>query len=190
MRNAGSSTAWRGRSLSKAKPPAGAPISVPAGDLDPVARRAAVGPRVRAAARQAGEKQRLAHRLVVLGLVADDQLEERPVAGSDALEHVERPLAHGRDVLEDLAAAEEGNVAAHGARGLEGVIEVGEVAAQQRLAAMAMHDPEILVGGDVAEVPVQRAHQRVLDALEVVVVEARDERERPIAGVLQGRSEG
>ena len=48
------------------------------------------------------------------------------------------------------------------------------------------HEPEVLVGGDVREVPDQRAHERVDLALELGVRQVRDERERPLAGVPQG----
>ena len=145
--------------------------------------------RGRAPAGKAAEKQRLAHRLVVLRLVADDHLEQRPVARSDPVEDLQRALAHRLEVVEDVLAAQERDVAAHGARGLEGVVEVGEVAAQQRLAAVAVHEPQVLVGGDVAEIPVQRAHERVLDALELGMAEGRDEREGPCAHLAEGLAE-
>ena len=61
---------------------------------------------------------------------------------------------------------------------------------QQRLAAEAVHEPEVLVGGDVREVPDQRAHDRVELALELGVVEVRDERERAARGWRQGFHEG
>jgi hypothetical protein len=125
----------------------------------------------------------------VLGLVADDHLEQRAIPGAGAVEHLQRPPPHGGDVAEDVLAAQEGNVAAGGARGLEGVVEVGEVGAQERLAAVAVHEPEVLVGGDVAEIPVQRAHERVLDALQLDVRERRHEGQRALAGVLQGVAE-
>ena len=186
------STRWRGRSLSYAKPAAWAPISNgPAGNVDPALGDAAVARRCgRVAAGQVGEKQRLAHRLVVLRLVADDHLEERAVARAGLVEHLERAGADRVEVVEDVGAAQERDLAARGARRLEGVVEVGEVAAQQVAAAVAMDEPEVLVGGDVAEIPVQRAHQRVLHALEILVREAGDQRKRAIAGVLQGLSEG
>ena len=38
-----------------------------------------------------------------------------------------------------------------------------------------------------AEVPDERAHERVVHALEVVVVERRHEGERPLARLLEGR---
>jgi hypothetical protein len=130
----------------------------------------------------------------VLGLVADDHLEDRPVAGADALEHLQRATADGREVLEHVGAAQARDVAAHGPRRLEGVVEVREVAAQQRLAAVAVDEPQVLVGGDVPEVPAQRAHERVVHALERVVVERGDEcegaRAGPVQGVAQVRADG
>ena len=76
---------------------------------------------------------------------------------------------------------------AHGARRLEGVVQLGELGMQQRLAGVTVHEPQVLVGGDVAEVPYERAHQLGVGALEVRVADRRDERERPLAGPRQRR---
>ena len=66
-------------------------------------------------AAERAEEHRLAHRLGVHELVAQHQLVQlaRPVA----LEHVERPLAHGVEVLERVVAVEQLDVAAR-ARGV------------------------------------------------------------------------
>src|SRR5918998_1658500 len=144
MRKAARSTRWRGRSRRKRT----------GGNVDPALGRVRVAGRAgRVAAGQVGEKERLAHRLVVLGLVADDQLEKRPVAGAPGGQHVQRARADGGEVVEDVLPAQERDVAAYRARRLEGVVEVGEVAAQQLAAAVAMDEPEVLVSGDVAQVP-------------------------------------
>ncbi len=72
------------------------------------------------------------------------------------------------------------------ARGrLEGVVESREVRAQQLVLAETMGEPQILVGGDVAEIPRQRAHDLRVDALELSVREVLDQRVRPRAGVLE-----
>jgi hypothetical protein len=57
---------------------------------------------------------------------------------------------------------------------------------QQRIAAVAVAEPEVLVGGDVREVPHERGHERVDLALELRVGQVRDQRERALAGVTQG----
>ena len=124
---------------------------------------------------------RLQHRLGVLLLVAQDELGDHAVADAPALDHVERPLADLLKVIPGLGRPQEREVAAAGARRLERVIDVGQLLAQERLSAEAMHDPEVLEGGDVAEVPDQRAHQRRVDLLQLLVGERRHQLERPRA---------
>ena len=102
-----------------------------------------------------------------------------------ALDHLERPLADLLEVVARLGRPQERQVAAAGARGLEGVVDIGQLLAQQRLAAEAMHDPEVLEGGDVAQVPDQRAHQRGVDPLQLLIGEGGHQLERPLAGLLQ-----
>ena len=108
--------------------------------------------------------------------VADAGREQR---GEDALADVVQVGAGRRRVqLLDLAA--------HRAGSLEGVVELGELGAQQRQPGVAVGQPQILVGGDVREVPDERAHDRRVGALERRVVEVRDERVRRAARVAQG----
>ena len=52
-------------------------------------------------------------------------------------------------------------------------------------AAVAVAEPQILVGGDVAEIPDQRAHDRRVHALELLVAEPGDQRERARARLHQ-----
>jgi hypothetical protein len=59
------------------------------------------------------------------------------------------------------------------------------LATQELEAAEAVRDPEILVGRDVPEVPDERAHDRRVHALQLLVRAAGDERERPRAYVGQ-----
>ena len=92
------------------------------------------------------------------------------------------PLAHVRQVLARAAGVEQLDLAAHRARRLERVVDGRELGVQQVAAGVAVHRPQILVGGDVGEVPGERAHQRIDLALERVVVEVGDEGEGPIAG--------
>jgi hypothetical protein len=108
---------------------------------------------------QLSELDGLEHRLVVLLLVAHDELDDDPVADAPPLDDAERSLAHLLQVLAGLGRAQERQLAAAGARSLKCVIDIGQLLVQQRLAAEAMHDPEVLEGGDVAQVPHQWAHQ-------------------------------
>ena len=105
-----------------------------------------------------GELQRLQHRLVVLVLVLDQHLADE---GRHAVEAGQRALAHRLHVGDRLVAAQVGQVAALGPRRLGGVVDLREVGAQQLQPGLAAH-PQVLERGDVAEVPDQRAHQRVV----------------------------
>ena len=105
----------------------------------------------------------------MLLLVADDQLVDHAVADAAFGGHLERPLTDLGQVFAGLGRTQEVELAAAGARGLERVIDVGEVLAEQRPPAVAVSDPEILERRDVAEIPDERAHQLGVDAFEVVV---------------------
>ena len=78
---------------------------------------------------QARELQRLEHGLAVLVLVADDQLEERPVADAALGDDLERAGAHLIEVLERALAVQELDVAAGRPWRLEGVVGGGQVLA-------------------------------------------------------------
>ena len=134
---------------------------------------------------QAGELDRLQHRLRVLELVLEHHLVD--VGGAEAVEDRERSLAHLGQVVERLGAVEQRQVAAHGARRLERVVHRGQLGVQQRLTAVAVDEPQVLVGGDVGEIPDERAHQRRVRGLDVRVGERRDQLERPPARVDRAR---
>ena len=125
----------------------------------------------------------------MLELVADDHLVHDGVDAA-GVDRGQRALAHGGEVLARSVRVEQLDLAAHRPRRLEGVIARGELGVQQRLAGEAMHEPEILVGRDVGQVPHQRAHERVDLALELGVVEMRDDREGAFAGGGEGVDEG
>ena len=97
----------------------------------------------------------------------------------------EHALADRREVLARAGGVQQLDLAAHGARRLERVVGRGEVGAQQRLAGVAMHEPEVLVGGDVGEIPDERAHQRVDLALEVAIADRGGEHERALTRLLE-----
>ena len=185
------STMWRGRSLSKPKRSSGgAEEERAAGDLDRLEPGVAAGRRAREHGVEAGrgaepgELDRLQHRLVVLLLVLEDHLVD--LRGTAAVEHLERALADLRQVGQRLAAVEQGEVAADGPGRLEGVVHRGQLRVQQRLAAVAVDEPQVLVGRDVAEVPHQRAHQRGMRGLDIDVRQRGDEVERALARLFEG----
>jgi hypothetical protein len=120
----------------------------------------------------------------VLQLVAQDHLVQHRV-GIAAVERREHARAHGGQVLARAGRVEQLDLAADGPRRLERVVAGREVRAQQRLAREAVHEPQVLVGGDVREIPHERAHDRVDLALEVTRAQVPDEGERPAAHRLQ-----
>ncbi len=125
-----------------------------------------------------GELECLEHGLVVLLFVAQDQLEDNPVAGSPFRHHLQRAVAHLGQVLARLGRAQERQIAAAGPGCLEGVIDVGQVLMEQRPAAIAVDQPQVLEGGDVPEVPDQRAHQRRVNEFEVLLGHRLHQRQR------------
>lgn len=96
-------------------------------------------------------------------------------------DHLKCSRADLGEVLVRLGGTQEGEIASPGAWGLKGVIYVGQSLAHQRPAPVAVNDPQVLEGGDVTEIPHERAHQLRMDALEVLVGDRGDERERPLA---------
>ena len=61
---------------------------------------------------------------------------------------------------------------------------------EQRQAAVAVAEPQILVGRDVGEIPDERAHQRGELGLELRVAERRDQLEGGVPRVREGRVDG
>ena len=138
--------------------------------------------------RAAGEAERLQHRLVVLLLVAQHELDQRPVA-VEAVEDRARALAHRRHVLAHLRRAQVLERATIGARRLVGVVDTREVRPQQLEAACGAAEPQILECRDVAEIPRERAHQPAVDAVQVVVAHVLYERESPSPALLECREQ-
>jgi hypothetical protein len=140
--------------------------------------------RKRAALRRVGtrlrELERLQHRLVVLVLVLDDHFPDGPHA-SHEIEHLERAGTRTDHELERLSPPQIGKVAAIRTGRLGSVVHDREIRVKRRHAPRSLREPEVLERGDVAEVPDERAHQRVVDAMKVLVAHALDERERPPA---------
>ena len=95
-------------------------------------------------------------------------------------------LANRLEVAGQLVVAQVAQLAAMRARRLEGVVHLREVLAQQLGAGLAAH-PQVLERGDVAEIPGERAHQRVVDAVEVLAAHAVDEPQGALARLLEQR---
>jgi hypothetical protein len=161
-----------------------ADLRPPRGHGDASRRRRAARPRTpRGVHAGLGQLQRLQHRLVVLVLVLEQHLDDERRDGVEASEHA---LPHGAHVGDRLGAAQVGEIGSLRARGLGRVVDLGEVGAQQLEAGLAAN-PEVLERGDVAEVPDQRTHQRVVLAVEVGLGYRLDQGERASAGLVQQR---
>ena len=160
-------------------------LELPARYLEPFRLASQVRPHRRAAARQPAQEQCLAHRLRVLELVANDELVE--LIRTHVVQYGESPVSDVRHVGQRPLAVEQLDVAAHCAWRLERVVGGRELLVQQRPAAQPVDRPQVLVRGDVREVPDQRAHDRVERAMDDVVVQAIHQGERRSSGVVQLR---
>src|ERR1700722_2882809 len=109
---------------------------------------------------QPRDRQRLAHRLAVLELVTEYHLAQHAIVDSALADQLRHTRADLRHIRLRVLGRERVDLAADLARGLERVVEVREIRAQKLQAAVAVPEPKILVGGDVTEVPRQRAHDR------------------------------
>nr|BFE67975.1 hypothetical protein GCM10020092_012760 [Actinoplanes digitatis] len=128
-----------------------------AGDRDPGGRRRFGVEHGRAVAQLVGGE----HGLVVLLLVLDDHAEreavrdQRPPVEADPVEHVEGLVPHLVHIGAGLGRAEQRQRRAVAARVLEGVVQLVDVAAHRLPAADVPDQPELLLVGDVREVPDQ-----------------------------------
>ncbi len=164
-------------------------------------RGARLGRRMRPAGRLVdaglGERERLQHRLVVLMLVLHEHVPHEPSAVEPAIgggryvglvEDSDGALAHRVHEVARLGQSQVGDLGPHRPRRLGRVVEVGELGAQGVEPADPLAEPEVLEGGDVAEVPDERAHQRIVDPIHVRFRNGVDERERALAGLLEQRA--
>jgi hypothetical protein len=106
----------------------------------------------------------LQHRLVVLVLVLHHHLPDVPKAVA-ALEHGERAGADVGHELEGVVAAQVPELAAIGSGRLGGVVDDRQLRPERLEPACALAQPQVLEGGDVPEIPDQRAHQGVVTRL-------------------------
>ncbi len=129
----------------------------------------------------------------MLGLVLGDEVEDE-AAGRQGVgvlgevgpgEGLERPRAHVAEVAPGACLVEDRDLGAAGAGGLDRVVDVLELRVQRRGTGEAPHQPELLVGRDVAEVPERRAQQRRVLAREVLGGERREQGQGPGPGGLE-----
>jgi len=96
-----------------------------------------------------------------------------------------RALAHLRHVGAQLLTAKDRQLVSDLPRVFDRVVEAPELAAQRLAAADPLDQPELLEVRDVAEVPSERAEDRRVDLVELLVGERLDEEERPPPCLLQ-----
>ena len=101
----------------------------------------------------------------------------------DRLEHVEGPAADLLHVGAQIVAAQDRQLVADLARVLDRVVERAQLAVHRVAIPDALNQPELLEVGDVAEVPGERAEDRRVDRVELLVGERLDEPERAFAGL-------
>jgi plasmid stabilization system protein ParE len=126
----------------------------------------------------------------VLKLVREQHLVDEAVpqqrvldGGTDIhiLQYVERALADVRHISAQLGVAQDRQLAADLARVLDRVVEAPKLPVQRLPPPDRLHQPQLLEVGDVPEVPGQRAQDRRVDRVQLLVVERRDQRQRPLA---------
>ena len=136
--------------------------------------------------------QQLQHRLVVLVLVGEQHLvgeavRQQLVVGVefDLVQDLQRALSDLLHVWADLVGPQDRQLAPDLAGLLDRVVEIAEVAAERFAAADPLNEPELLEVADVAEVPDQRAEDRVVDPIELLLGERLDQLEGVAAGLIQ-----
>ena len=128
--------------------------------------------------------------LVAQHHLVDEAVREQGAAGSlrsAPSSRLERALAHRLHVAQGVLDAQVGQRAALVARRRERVVHGAQVAAQRRAAVRVLHQPQVLEGGDVTEVPRDRAHQRVVHPVQRLFGDSVDQQQRARAGLLQPR---
>jgi hypothetical protein len=95
----------------------------------------------------------------------------------DLAQHLEGAPAHLLEIGANLLGLEDGELAADLPRLLDRVVEVAELTAQRLASPDPPYQPELLEVGDVAEVPDQRAEDRRVDAVQLLIGERLDQQE-------------
>ena len=137
------------------------------------------------------ELQRLQNRLVVLILVlrhhrVDVAIAQQRIAGLEIerLQLVQHALAHLGQDLEHLLTAGQVQGTADPPRVLERIVDAGHLAELHGAVDVPV-EPQLLEVGDVAEVPDDRAHERIVLHSEIVVRERLDQPNCPGASFAQ-----
>jgi len=130
----------------------------------------------------------------MLRLVLDDPSEDVsvPYQGVRRIQvraphNLERVAPHLVDVLECLVSIEQWQVAACPARVVEGVVHLIETRIVCGPSVDSAQQPQFFEVADVAEVPHQRTHDRVVLAMDVVVVQGQEHLLGTTAIVLEAR---
>jgi hypothetical protein len=128
----------------------------------------------------------------VLVLVRQDHLVDEAVCQQrvlgielDPVEDLEGPVADIRQVGADLVGAEDRKLAADLPRLLDCIVERPELPSKRLAAADSLNEPELLEVRDVPEIPDQRAEDRVVDAVQLLVAEWLDQLQSVSTRLLQ-----
>jgi hypothetical protein len=111
--------------------------------------------------------------------LVDEAVRQQLVVGVelDLVQDLQRALSDLLHVWADLVGPQDRQLAPDLAGLLDRVVELAEVAAERLAAADPLDEPELLEVADVAEVPDQRAEDRVVDMVELLLSEGLDQLE-------------
>ena len=136
--------------------------------------------------------ERLKNRFLVLCLVLDDHSEHVtvPYQGIRWIQvgpphNLQCFSPHLVDVLECFVSIEQGKVTTRPARIVEGVVHLVESRIVGRPSVELAQQPQLFEVADMAEVPHQRAHDRVMLAVDVVVGQGSEHLLGAVAVVLE-----
>jgi hypothetical protein len=119
--------------------------------------------------------------------LVDEAVVEQRILGIqlDLREDLQGALTDPVQVGANLVCPQDRQLATDLSRLLDRVVEIPQIAAQRLTAADPLDEPELLEVGDVPEIPDQRAENRVVDAIELLVGERLDQLEGVAACLLQ-----
>jgi hypothetical protein len=120
--------------------------------------------------------------------LVDEAVAQEVVVGVGQLsgfEDVEGALADLADVVAELVAAQDRQLVAGLARVLDRIVDPPELAVGGIAPADALNEPELLEVGDVAEIPSQRAEDRRVDRVELLLGERLDQEQGPLPRLLE-----
>ena len=119
--------------------------------------------------------------------LVDEAVRQQRVLGIelDLVEDLEGPLADPFHVGADLVGPQDRQLAADLAGLLDRVVELAQLSAEWLAPADPLDQPELLEVGDVPQVPDQRAEDRVVDPIQLLLGERLDQLEGVAACLLQ-----